>query len=73
LKKITIPTLIIHAKDDPFMTPEVIPSRNEVSNTITLEILEHGGHVGFISGSLLHPKYWLQSRITKFLQEELEH
>ena len=68
LKKIQIPTLIIHAKDDPFMTPEVIPTQAEVSRKVKLEILEHGGHVGFVSGTLLKPKYWLDTRVVTFLK-----
>ncbi|MEN4053073.1 hydrolase [Sulfurimonas sp. NWX79] len=71
LKKIKIPTLIIHAKDDPFMTQEVIPKQKDVSNTIILEILEHGGHVGFISGSLFKPKYWLDKRVVTFFNAQL--
>ena len=72
LKKIQTPTLIIHSKDDPFMTPKVIPSQREISHSVQLEILEHGGHVGFISGTLLHPEYWLDMRILKFLQEYMK-
>ncbi|QOP44777.1 hydrolase [Sulfurimonas paralvinellae] len=68
LNKIETPTLIIHAKDDPFMTPEVIPTKQEVSPSVQLKILDHGGHVGFISGTLLRPKYWLEEEIIDFLQ-----
>jgi len=71
LKNITIPTLIIHAKDDPFMSPEVIPKQSEISSDITLEITEFGGHVGFIGGSLFQPSYWLEKRIPPFLLKYL--
>ena len=71
LKEITTPTLIIHAKDDPFMTPEVIPSMDELSSSITLELSENGGHVGFIGGSLLKPNYWLEERISLYFREKL--
>ena len=70
LKKITIPTLIIHAKDDPFMTKAVIPSKEEISKSVQLEISENGGHVGFVSGSLFHPRYWLDERIVEYFQEK---
>jgi len=66
LKDIRTPTLIIHSKDDPFMTPEVIPTKEELSNTITLHITQKGGHVGFIEGSFFKPEYWLQKRIIEF-------
>ncbi len=71
LINIQTPTLIIHAKDDPFMTPEVIPKKEDVSRKVELEILENGGHVGFISGTLFKPRYWLDTRVVGFLQEYL--
>lgn len=69
LKHIEKPTLIIHAQDDPFMTTQVIPQAVELSASTTLELAEHGGHVGFISGTLFKPKYWLEPRIRAFLNE----
>ncbi len=69
LKHIDKPTLIIHAKDDPFMTTEVIPETVELSPSTTLELAEYGGHVGFISGTLFKPKYWLEPRVMTFLIE----
>ena len=67
LKEITIPTLIIHALDDPFMTKEILPSKDELSSSITLEVYKNGGHVGFISGSLFKPIYWLENRIIQYI------
>ncbi len=68
LKTIATPTLIIHAKDDPFMTPEVIPTHNDISDSVELEVSQHGGHVGFIAGSIFKPKYWLEERIVSFFE-----
>jgi predicted alpha/beta-fold hydrolase len=68
LKNIQRPTLIINSLDDPFMTPDVIPVEDQLSDCITLEISDHGGHVGFIDGGLpWRPKYYLPTRITEFL------
>jgi len=72
LKFITIPTLIIHAKDDPFMPSSILPKHSEISSAITLEISKYGGHVGFVSGSLFHPKYWMEKRIIKFYKTFLK-
>lgn len=71
LKDINKPTLIIHSKDDPFMTNSVIPEQGELSNQIILELSSHGGHVGFISGGPIKPKYWLEHRIVKFIIQHL--
>jgi predicted alpha/beta-fold hydrolase len=68
LASIATPTLIIHALDDPFMTPDVIPREEELSSDITLEISRKGGHVGFIGGAIPgFPTYWLDKRVPQFL------
>jgi len=66
LKDIKIPTLIIYSTDDPFMTPEVLPTKEERSSTITLEVYNYGGHVGFVSGTILKPEYFLEKRIIEY-------
>ena len=68
---IQIPTLIIHSVDDPFMTPEVIPHENELSDSVCLELSQQGGHVGFVSGHLLKPRFWLEERIPEYFSNLL--
>ena len=46
LKNITKPTLIITAKDDPFLG--IIANQADVSPSVRLLYSEHGGHVGFV-------------------------
>lgn len=71
VSKIKTPTLIIHAKDDPFMTTDAIPNDSELSASTTLELSETGGHAGFISGARLgRPIYWLDTRIPNFLASQ---
>jgi len=73
LNSITIPTLLIQAVDDPFMTEEVIPHEKELSAKVTMEITQGGGHVGFVSGiTPFQPSYWLEWRIPRFLQQCLD-
>lgn len=69
LKSIQIPTLMIHAKDDPFIPSCVLPEKTELSDMIKLELSDNGGHVGFIQGSIFKPKFWLEKRIELFLKE----
>jgi len=66
LKDITTNTLVIHSIDDPFMTPEILPLQDEISSKVKLEIYQYGGHVGFISGTILSPHYWLEDRIADY-------
>ncbi len=69
LKGIQKPTLIINALDDPFMTERVIPSADRLSEQVTLEVAETGGHVGFIDGGRpWRPSFYLPERILGFLE-----
>ena len=70
LKQIQTPTLIIHALDDPFMTKEILPQADEISSSVKLEVYENGGHVGFVSGTLLKPRYWLEDRIVNYFMKK---
>lgn len=72
IKHIKQPTLIIQALDDPFMNPSVIPTIDELSASVCLEITTGGGHVGFVMGNNpLKPCYWLEQRISAFLKQQL--
>ena len=61
LKQIALPTLILNAKNDPFIPAETLPSSAEVSELIDLEYPETGGHVGFAGNG-----DWLPTRILDF-------
>jgi predicted alpha/beta-fold hydrolase len=62
------PVLAIHAKDDPFMAPEIVPEARRLPPGVTIELCERGGHVGFCAaGPQLRPRWWLEERIPQFL------
>jgi predicted alpha/beta-fold hydrolase len=66
------PTLIINARDDPFMLPAMLPASNALSHAVTLEISDQGGHVGFVSGGTpWRPRYYLPDRIIGFLDQHV--
>lgn len=68
LQHITKPTLVIHAQDDPFMTDDVIPSKDQLSPMVEYELHQFGGHVGFVDGGWpWKPKFYLEDRIIQFL------
>lgn len=72
LSKIRVPTLVIQAEDDPFMTPAVLPDAEELAPQVQLEICSGGGHVGFVSGrNLCGTDYWLERRILSFFGDYL--
>jgi len=73
LDKITTPTLLIHSRDDPFMSIDAIPRQDDLSESVTLELSNHGGHVGFVSGNTpWNATYWLEERIPEFLGTYLD-
>lgn len=68
IKRIRIPTLIVNAKNDPFLTPECFPIK-EVDNhpLVFLEMPETGGHVGFYR-KCADGTYWSEHRAIEFLK-----
>ncbi len=72
LKKVVTPSLILHALDDPFVPENSLPRASELSSSITFEVSEYGGHMGFIKGGLpWKPSYWMTERIWRFFQASL--
>ena len=69
VSKIRTPTLIIHAKDDLFMTDRVIPSAKIIPDCVRYELSEHGGHVGFVFGTPWAPRYWLEERLPEWISD----
>ncbi len=69
LPGIRVPALLIAAGDDPFLARECYPTEEATANSrLTLEIPDHGGHVGFIRfGS--QGEYWSETRTVEFLGE----
>lgn len=64
---ITTPTLIVNAKNDPFLSPECYPEKLLRNHPfVTLEIPDHGGHVGFTQFSK-NDLYWSEERALAFL------
>ena len=68
LSQITVPTLVLHASDDPFMYSHTAPSADELSEDVYLEVAPQGGHVGFISGMLPGwANYWGEQRLAEWI------
>lgn len=68
LARIAVPTLVLHARDDPFMYPETAPTAADLSPAVTLELTARGGHIGFVSGSApWFAGYFAERRIAEWL------
>ena len=68
LRGIRVPTLVLNARNDPFLPAHALPHDNEVSGKVTLHQPHEGGHVGFVSGSLPGRLDWLPRRLLHFFE-----
>ncbi|HEX8096913.1 MAG TPA: alpha/beta fold hydrolase [Pyrinomonadaceae bacterium] len=68
LKDIRLPTLIIHAQDDPFIPFEPLRDPSVTGNpNILLLAPEHGGHVGFVGARADgEDRFWAENRVVEF-------
>ena len=68
--RIRIPTLIIHAKDDPFIPYEPLRDPSIAANPYVLLLAtERGGHVAFVSVNAGEDRFWAESRLVDFFVE----
>ncbi|MDX1755673.1 MAG: alpha/beta fold hydrolase [Marinobacter sp.] len=67
LHAVGVPSLIVNAIDDPFLSPQCFPQERRVlGDCVTLETPRWGGHVGFVE----HARdgyYWSERRAVAFL------
>jgi uncharacterized protein len=65
------PVLLLNARDDPFLPPEVLDDVSEVASgnrILTVDFPLHGGHVGFVGGRIpWRPVYFAEQRMGEFL------
>jgi predicted alpha/beta-fold hydrolase len=67
LPQITLPVLILNAKNDSFLSPKCFPyAFASTSKNVYLETPEHGGHVGF---HITNKLYYSEKRASEFLND----
>ncbi|KAA3609322.1 MAG: alpha/beta fold hydrolase [Calditrichaeota bacterium] len=67
LPHITTPTLLVNAKDDPFLSPECFPVKEaQLNPSFVLQSPRHGGHVGFVQFNN-EKEYWSEKQAVAFL------
>jgi predicted alpha/beta-fold hydrolase len=70
LARIRRPTLLLSARDDPFLPPEVLDEVADVAHQnsyLTAEFTDHGGHAGFVEGPPWGASYYAERRVGDFL------
>ncbi len=69
LNNVSIPTLILSAQNDSFLSPECFPVQEAIGNeNLYLLAPKYGGHVGFSAWS--STPYWSEKVISLFLKEK---
>ncbi|MEZ5277192.1 MAG: alpha/beta fold hydrolase [Opitutaceae bacterium] len=68
LPAIRVPTLLVNARNDPFLSPECFPEGEDAVNpALRLEFPDTGGHVGF-PGKEPDDRGWKENRAIQFLE-----
>lgn len=75
IEAIRIPTLLLSAEDDPFLPASVLGDVRRIAARnprVTVQFTRHGGHVGFLSGSIpFRPQHWAELRLLRFFDSRL--
>lgn len=71
LPGIRVPTLVLNARNDPFLPARHLPGQDDVSSFVTLEQPRDGGHVGFVSGPFPGQLGWLPDRLIAFFSAHI--
>ena len=66
LATVALPTLVLNAKNDPFVPAASLPSPGDASREVLLEQPDEGGHVGFLTGRFPGNVEWLPRRLLHF-------
>jgi predicted alpha/beta-fold hydrolase len=72
LERISVPTLLLSAEDDPFLPPDVLDQVRRAAQrnpALGLSFVSRGGHVGFVTGRPWRQNYWAETRALDFLEQ----
>ncbi len=69
LHRIRVPTLVVHAKDDPLIPTEIYdhPAFRE-NKWLQLLETDHGGHLGFLARH--RPRFWLDGTLVEWMDSQ---
>jgi predicted alpha/beta-fold hydrolase len=71
LGRISVPTLLVNARNDPFLPAAALPRPDEVSLHVHCDFPGEGGHAAFVSGPFPGNLEWLPRRVTAFFEDVL--
>lgn len=68
LSYITVPVLMVNSTNDPFIPAEYLATHADVSDSVTLDYHEDGGHVGFPSSIFSGEIDWLPKKLIRYFE-----
>src|SRR5690606_30183594 len=68
LKTIQTPTLVLNARNDPFVPEPSLPGSHDCSSSVLLHQPAEGGHAAFVSGAFPGHLGWLPIRLARFFE-----
>ena len=71
LAAIRVRTLLLSAEDDALAPARFLPADAAANPALDVCVTRHGGHVGFVSGTVLRPEFWAEARALAWLAEVL--
>lgn len=71
LLNIRVPTLVLNARNDPFVPAASLPTASDISDSVVLEQPSDGGHCSFVSGPFPGNLDWLPERFIAFFNEHV--
>lgn len=71
LGAIRLPTLLLHALNDPFLPPYALPRPETLPPAVNFEWLRQGGHVGFVAGMPPGHLDWMPERVLAHFAQHL--
>ncbi|MSR48328.1 MAG: hypothetical protein EXS13_14915 [Planctomycetes bacterium] len=70
---VAVPTLAIHALDDPFLPSAALPlAALRANRRFTPRISERGGHVGFVAGTPWAPRFYAEEMLARFFASHFD-
>lgn len=66
LNTVHAPTLLLNARNDPFVPPAALPRQDECGPSVRIEFPADGGHVGFLAGAFPGHIDWMPNRLLHF-------
>lgn len=70
LSRVRVRTLLINARNDPFLPACALPSSSDVSAEVRCDFPDEGGHAGFVTGAFPGHIDWSAHRIISFFEHQ---